>query len=87
MDLGMAEDTSSLTTILSELTNRDPSIRKAAIDAAIQFGSRDAIPSLKEASLQSEDPEEKIAIREAIKSLSSPSLFDTGEQAAADNKR
>ena len=66
MDLGMTEDINSLGTILSELGNRDPSIRKAAIEAAIQFGNRDAVPSLKEAALQSDDPEEKLAIRDAI---------------------
>jgi hypothetical protein len=78
MDLGMTEDINSLGTILSELGNRDPSIRKAAIEAAGQFGNRDAVPSLKEAALQSDDPEEKLAIRDAIESLTTPSLFDIG---------
>jgi len=44
-DLGMEDDPASLETILSELANRDPSIREAAVQAAVQFGSRDAIPS------------------------------------------
>src|ERR1051325_4278405 len=41
MDLAMTDDPASLDTILSELTNRDPDIRKAALQASIQFGSRD----------------------------------------------
>ena len=39
-DLAMENDLASLDTILSELNNRDPSIREAAVDAAVQFGSR-----------------------------------------------
>src|SRR5204863_3452761 len=37
-DLAMNDDSGSLDTILSELTNRDPQIRKAALEATIQFG-------------------------------------------------
>src|ERR1041385_3321778 len=44
MDLGMSDDPSSLKTILSEVNNAEPEIRKAAIEAAKQFGSADAIP-------------------------------------------
>ena len=69
MDLGAESDTNSLNTIISELTNRDPAIRKAAVEAAVQFGSRDAIPGLQEAILQAEDPEEKAACAKAIEFL------------------
>ena len=55
----------SLEIILGELTNRDPEIRQAAVDAAMQFGSRDAIPRLKEAVDRTEDPREKVALLEA----------------------
>lgn len=65
-DLGMENDPDSLKTILSELTNRDPAVRKAALDAAIQFGSRDAIPAIQNAMLQADDPEEKAALAKGI---------------------
>src|SRR6266850_8339281 len=61
-DLAMENDAASLDTILSELTNRDPEIRKAAREAAVQFGSRDAIPKLAEAALQTDDAHEKAAL-------------------------
>src|SRR6266446_5423592 len=51
-DLAMENDAASLDTILSELTNRDPEIRKAALEAAVQFGSRDAIPKLADVAVQ-----------------------------------
>jgi len=73
LDLGMNDDAASLDTILRELTNRDPQIRKAALEAAVQFGSRDAIPKLTEAALQTDKPEEKVEIAEAIKFLNLPS--------------
>src|SRR5436190_7943981 len=38
-DLAMDNDPSSLDVILSELTNADPEIRRAALEATIQFGS------------------------------------------------
>jgi hypothetical protein len=74
MDLATNDDSDSLRTILSELTNRDPQIREAAVQAAIQFNSRDAIPALADAALQTDDPHEKAAIADAIEFLKLPSL-------------
>ena len=65
-DLGTENDPDSLRTILSELTNGDPAIRKAALDAAIQFGNRDAIPAIQDAMLRVDDPEEKVAMAKGI---------------------
>jgi hypothetical protein len=76
MELSMADDSESLNTILSELTNRDPQIRKAALEACIQFGSRDAIPKLSDAVLQTDDAKEKAAIVEAIDFLKLPSATE-----------
>ena len=75
-DLGAQDDTASLDAILSELTNRDPDIRKAALDAAIQFGSRDAIPKLTEAASQTDDVHEKTALYNAIEFLQLPSVSE-----------
>jgi HEAT repeat protein len=80
-DLGMENDSESLDTILSELNNRDPRIREAAVDAVVQFGSRDAIPKLEDAAAQTENPKEKAAILDAIEFLKLPTLTEAlGQQ-------
>ena len=71
-DLAADDAPASLETIVSELTNRDPRIRKAAREAAIQFGSRDAIPRLLEAAAQTDDPQEKLELQEAADFLKLP---------------
>jgi hypothetical protein len=86
MDLASADDSDSLNTILSELGNRDPEIRKAALEAAVQFGSRDAIPKLEDAELQADDPHERAAIADAIEFLQLPSLSETRAQNSAQPK-
>ena len=80
-DLGMEDDPASLETILSELNNRNPSIREAAVQAAVQFGSRDAIPRLQDAAAKADDPEEKADILEAIEFLKLPTLSEALNQA------
>jgi hypothetical protein len=80
MDLGMKDDAESLRTIPAELTNRDPEIRKAAVEAAVQFSSRDAIPALTDAAAQTDDPQEKVMYQEAIEFLKLPSLSEVIQQ-------
>ena len=75
-DLGMENDSASLDTILAELDNGDPSIRQAAVDAAVQFGSRDAIPRLMTAAAQAADPKEKSTILDAVEFLNMPTLAE-----------
>jgi hypothetical protein len=72
-DLGMAGDASGLSTIESELDSRDPRIQKAAVSAAIQFGSRDAVPALREAYGHTDDPAQKLNLQKAIEFLELPS--------------
>lgn len=89
-DLAMEDDQASLNTIISELTGPDPEIRRAAIDATVQFGSRDAIPGLEAAEMQLADPKEKAAIAEAIEFLNLPKLSELkkdGEAAPAPASR
>jgi HEAT repeats len=83
MDIAMTDDRTNLDTILSELSNRDPEIRKAALEAAIQFGSRDAIPKLADAVSQTDDPNEKAALADAIEFLKLPSLTEIRAQSSA----
>ena len=76
MDLAMNNDADSLNTILSELANRDRQIRDTAVQAAVQFHSRDAIPRLQDAALQTDDAKERAAIEDAIEFLKLPSLTE-----------
>jgi len=80
MDMAMTDDRANLDIILSELNNRDPEIRKAALEATIQFGSRDAIPKMADAVSQTDDPAEKAAIADAIEFLKLPSLTEIHAQ-------
>jgi len=75
MDLGMTDDPEALKTILSELNNSDSDIRRAAVEAAKQFGSADAIPKLEEALSSAESPDDKQELREAIEFLKLPSFL------------
>lgn len=69
MDLAMSDDLVSLHSILSELNNPEAEIRDAAVMAAVQFKSADAIPALQDAYMRTDEPEEKVSIRKAIEFL------------------
>jgi hypothetical protein len=69
MDLAMSDDPGSLHSILSELNNSEAEIRDAAVMAAVQFKSAEAIPALQDAYTRTDEPEEKISIRKAIEFL------------------
>jgi len=70
----MNDDPQSLSNILSDLTSPEKEIRLAAIDAAKQFESTNAIPTLKAAAANAEDNEEAIAMLEAADWLALPSV-------------
>ncbi len=79
-ELAMAEDADSLNNILSDLDNQDPEIREAALQATIQFGSREAIPKLQELAARTEDRQIKRELEDAAEFLSLPSLTEVVEQ-------
>lgn len=72
--LAMNDDADSLKLILEALTDPDPQIRTAALAAAIQFNSPEAIPSLQAALAKVERPQEKVDIQAAIDFLKLPSF-------------
>ena len=76
----MNDDPDSLSNILAALTNPEKEIRDAAIEAAKQFGSTNAIPALKAVAANTTDPEEQIALLEAANFLSLPSISDNSVQ-------
>jgi hypothetical protein len=73
-DWSESYDTASLSNILADLNNPDKEIRDAAIEAAKQFGSTNAIPALKAAVDNTDDTQEKIDLLEAADFLSLPPL-------------
>ena len=80
-DLSANNDPASLTAILSDLTSPDKKVRLAAIEAAKQFGSADAIPVLKADAATTQDPEEQTAMLEAADILSLPDMTMAGSGA------
>ena len=85
-ELGMHNDPESLRVILSEMENPDAEIRKAALNASVDFGSKDAIPSLQNELNWATDPQEKIDIQKAIDFLQLPSFgSDDTAQQSSDN--
>jgi hypothetical protein len=90
----MNDDPASLSNILADLTSSEKEIRDAAIEAAKEFGSTNAIPALKAAADNTDDLQEKIARLEAADFLSVPSMDFSGpvihptpEQIQADAQR
>jgi hypothetical protein len=75
-NLGSASDAESLQKIIAAFDDADSKVRKAAVEAATQFGSRDAIPALQDLEKRVEDPREKVEILDAIEFLKLPSLSE-----------
>jgi len=83
-DASAKSDSKSFQLIVNALNDPQAEIRQTAVEAAIQFGSRDAIPFLKEAAANIEDAREKVKILDAIEFLELPS-FSEIKQARATN--
>lgn len=75
-DLSTKSDRTSMEAILAEIKSPYPEVRAEAVEAIIQFRSRDAIPDLRDLAAQAEDPEEKAAILEAVEFLQLPTLSE-----------
>ncbi len=75
--LAMNNDADSLKLILASLTDPDPQIRAAALEAAVQFDSPAAIPALQSALAEVELPQEKVNVQAAIDYLNLPSFSKT----------
>src|SRR5215472_5785570 len=70
------QDSASLETFFSEIRNPEPEIRRAALDGITQSGVRDMIPRLNEVAAQTDDPEQKRTIKDAIDFLQLPTLTE-----------
>ena len=71
-ELGMSQDPAALKSILAEMHNPDPDIRKAALTATLDLGSPDAIPALQNELAWATDLQEKLDIQKAIEFLQLP---------------
>jgi hypothetical protein len=86
MELAMNDDQGSLNAILSEMTNSDSALRKAALRAAVEFDDRGVIPRLRQIASETEDPGEKKAILDAVNYLSLPTLTEYLQQHPANSR-
>jgi hypothetical protein len=84
------DDPQSLSNILADLSSPQKDVREAAIEAAKQFGSTNAIPALKAAALNATDTDEQIEMLQAANFLTLPSISSiqlTPDQIAAGQQR
>jgi HEAT repeat protein len=79
VDLGMSDNPANLKSILAEMENPEPEIRRAALSATVQFGSKDAIPVLQNEMSYATDPQEKVDIQKAIEFLQLPTFGSGGD--------
>ncbi len=82
--LAWFNDAASLDRILAEMRNTHPEIRKAALEAAVAFGSKDAIPKLEILARGTNDLKEQKAIADAIEYLSLPTMVEYLEENPAE---
>lgn len=75
-ELQANDDAQSLRAILDELTNPEKEVREAAIEATIQFGSRDAIPVLKDLASRFGDEEDRKEMLDAAEFLALPTMTE-----------
>jgi hypothetical protein len=74
MALAMNDDSDSLNTIWTEMSNPDKDIRAAALAALVQFGDSSVTPRLRELAGQTQDPQEKLEILSAADQLDLPPI-------------
>src|SRR5665213_2398162 len=78
--LAMNNDTDSLNLILCSLNDPNPKIRSATLEALTQFDSPAAIPSLQNALVKAEFPQETASIQGVIDFLMLPPLTSSVPQ-------
>lgn len=88
MDASQKSDSDSFQLIVAALADGRSEIRDAALEAAMQFGSRDAIPFLEKAASSAANPREKVKFMDAIDYLKMPTLGEIrtrGQKASSRN--
>ncbi len=76
LELALTDDPESLSFLLDELDRADEAERESVLSAVVQFGSRDAVPRLREMALVARSPDEARRLTEAADYLELPSLTE-----------
>jgi hypothetical protein len=76
LELGLSDDPRVLEYMLAELERADASQRESLLAGVIQFGSRDAVPRLRELAERTQDSAARRALQEAADYLALPSLSE-----------
>jgi hypothetical protein len=76
LELALIEDPESLGFLLEELVRAGPEERESVLLAIVQFGSRDAVPHLRELARTASSPDEARRLTEAADYLELPSLTE-----------
>ena len=71
---GMSDNPDDLATILADLSSPEKEIREAALQAAKQFGSTNAIPALQAAAATATNPKEQAELLDAADFIALPAL-------------
>ncbi|MGA2789134.1 MAG: HEAT repeat domain-containing protein [Verrucomicrobiota bacterium] len=85
MDLAREDSPAAIQQIMAELKNPDRAIRKAALDALEQANDRSVVPQMQQIADQTDDPDDKQAIQDAIDFINLPSLTEVRQQQKAQN--
>lgn len=83
MDLARQDSPAATQQIVDELKNPDKAIRRAALDALEQANDRSVIPQMQQIADQTDDPDDKQAIQDAIDFINLPSLTEVLQQQKA----
>ena len=76
LELALTDEPESLSFLLDELDRVDEDQRESVLSAVVQFGSRDAVPHLRQLALEARSPDEARRLTEAADYLELPSLTE-----------
>jgi hypothetical protein len=76
LELALTDEPESLAFLLDELDRVDEDQRESVLSAVVQFGSREAVPRLRQLALEARSPDEARQLTEAADYLELPSLTE-----------
>jgi hypothetical protein len=76
LELALTDEPESLSFLFDELARADQEEQENLLSAVVQFGSRDAVPRLRELALEASSPDEARRLTEAADYLELPSLTE-----------
>ena len=83
MGIAMLNDYNAHQEIIREMTNSDPAIRKAALQAVVQTSDRKLIPEIQQIADTTDDPAYKAGLQQAIDFMKLPTLTEMMQKAKA----